>query len=110
MNEIIYDHLFPLAGVMFAALIGGFISFVNLISSKENKVSELGREWIDSLRNSISQYISMVFYISLLYENKYENKPDNLEVMKNLEEPYSKMNMAYNNVIFRINGGCPKLR
>lgn len=47
-----------MAGVMFAAIVGGFFSFVSLISSKEQKVSEFRQQWIDGLRDELSTLFS----------------------------------------------------
>jgi len=91
---------------MFAAIVAGFFSFVNLISSKENKVSEFRQDWINSLRSSISQYIASLFYLSTLYKHYLEKdaaKRDKFEMTKGIEQIYSKVNVAYNDIIFRIN-------
>lgn len=45
-------------GVITAALLTGFFSFVNMVSAKENKVSEFRLSWVDGLRNEIAEYIS----------------------------------------------------
>lgn len=45
-------------GVITAALLTGFFSFMNMVSSKENKVSEFRLAWIDGLRNEIAEHIS----------------------------------------------------
>lgn len=45
-------------GVITAALLGGLFSFANMVSSKENKVSEFRLSWADGLRNEIAEYIS----------------------------------------------------
>lgn len=45
-------------GAMLAALIAGFFSFLNLVSAKENKVSEFRLSWIDGLREEIACYTS----------------------------------------------------
>lgn len=43
-------------GAVLAALIAGFFSFLNLVSSKENKVSEFRLSWINGLREEIASY------------------------------------------------------
>ncbi|MEQ1512834.1 MAG: hypothetical protein ABL934_09165 [Lysobacteraceae bacterium] len=43
-----------------AALIAGFFSYSNIISSKENKVSEFRLSWLNELRNEIADYTSAV--------------------------------------------------
>lgn len=47
-------------GVITAALLAGFFSFLNLISAKENKVSEFRLAWVDGLREEISIYTAAV--------------------------------------------------
>lgn len=52
--------LYVAAGAILAAVITGFFSFVNLVSSKENKISEFRLAWVDGLRNEISEYSAAV--------------------------------------------------
>lgn len=93
-------------GVMFAAIVGGFFSLMNLVSSKEQKVSEFRQDWINSLRESISSYIASLYYLSTLYKHYVEQHPDKknrFEMTKGVEETYSQVNKMYNDIIFRIN-------
>lgn len=107
MEDILYKNLIVIIGVMFAAIVGGFFSFLSLINSKETKISEFRQDWINSLRNSIAQYISSIYYLSTLYElyqqqNK-EEKISRFEMSKGIENTYSKINTSYNDILFRIN-------
>lgn len=43
-------------GASLAALVTGFFSFLNMISAKENKVSEFRLAWIDGLRDEVAEY------------------------------------------------------
>jgi hypothetical protein len=65
-------------GAIAAALVAGFFSFLNLVSSKENKVSEFRQSWIDGIRNEIAIYnaalLSLVRFRSI--EDKFENERD----------------------------------
>ena len=47
-------------GAVIAALITGFWSFINLIISKDQKVSEFRQAWIDGLRAESSDYVGLV--------------------------------------------------
>lgn len=47
-------------GAVFAALLAGFFSFVNLVSAKENKVSEFRLNWIDGLRNEVAEFSAAI--------------------------------------------------
>lgn len=48
--------IFVAFGVVTAALLAGFFSFLNLVSAKENKVSEFRLAWVDGLREEIATY------------------------------------------------------
>ena len=52
--------LYIAIGAIIAALIAGFFSFLNLVSSKENKVSEFRQAWIDGIRSEIACYAAAV--------------------------------------------------
>ncbi|WP_422421413.1 hypothetical protein [Pseudomonas sp. GZD-222] len=52
--------VFVALGVITAALLTGFFSFMNMVSAKENKVSEFRLSWVDGLRNEIAEYTSAV--------------------------------------------------
>jgi hypothetical protein len=106
LEELVLKNTITMLGVMFAAIIGGFFSLMNLVSSKEQKVSEFRQSWIDSLRESISSYIASLYYLTTLYKHYAEQHPekkDRFEMTKSIEETYSQVNKMYNDIIFRIN-------
>lgn len=47
-------------GVVIAALLAGFFSYLTLISAKENKVSEFRLVWLDGLRDEISDFTAAI--------------------------------------------------
>ena len=55
------------------AFIAGIVSFIGLVISKENKISEFRQTWIDELRKDISDYIAYTdkhsFYYKLTSQN-----------------------------------------
>lgn len=51
-------------GALMAALITGFFSYANMISAKENKVSEFRRDWIEGLRSDIANYTAATQFLS----------------------------------------------
>lgn len=69
-------------GTLLASLIAGVFSYLNLIASKENKVSEFRLNWIDGLRNEIAELTSGVQNISLIttYWDGHSNLDDNPEL------------------------------
>lgn len=106
MEEALGKNALVLLGAMFAALVAGFFSFMNLVATKESKVSEFRQQWIDALRCSISCYISSLAYLSVLYKHHGERgneKKDKFEMARDVEDVYAKVNKSYNDIIFRIN-------
>ena len=57
---------FPLAyATVIAALITAVVSFVNLIISKEQKVSEFRQTWIDALREDLAEFSAQARLIAI---------------------------------------------
>ncbi|WP_414931060.1 hypothetical protein [Vibrio europaeus] len=54
------NTLFVAIGAVVAALITSGVSLVNLVISKESKVSEFRREWVSSLQDDISELLGKV--------------------------------------------------
>ncbi|KAE9642967.1 hypothetical protein [Pseudomonas sp. PB106] len=59
-NLTIPPTIYIAFGVVTAALLTGFFSFLNMVSAKENKVSEFRLAWVDGLREEIADYTSAV--------------------------------------------------
>lgn len=59
-NALIPGTVYVAIGAIIAALLTGFFSFLNLVSSKENKVSEFRLAWIDGLRDEIAIFTAAV--------------------------------------------------
>lgn len=51
-------------GVITAALLAGFFSFLNMVSTKENKVSEFRLSWVDGLRDEIAEFTAALHVLS----------------------------------------------
>ncbi|WP_156943089.1 hypothetical protein [Pseudogulbenkiania sp. MAI-1] len=59
-SSAIPPTIYVAIGALLAALITGFFSFLNLVSAKENKVSEFRLSWVDGLREEIASYTAAV--------------------------------------------------
>lgn len=92
-------------GVVTAALIAGFFSFLNLVISKEQKVSEFRQEWIDKLRDDVSQYISSISFLAVSHLNKnIANENVSIhEYTKSIEAYYDSSSRTYTSIYLRIN-------
>jgi hypothetical protein len=53
----------PILGPIVAAVIAGAVAFLASVFSKEQKTSEFRQAWIDSLRNDLSELISITLQI-----------------------------------------------
>lgn len=60
ISTTIPPTIYVAIGAILAAVIAGFFSFANLVSSKENKISEFRLSWIDGLRDEIAEYSASV--------------------------------------------------
>ncbi|MCT7541246.1 hypothetical protein [Aliarcobacter cryaerophilus] len=49
------------------AIIAGFVSFIGLVITKEQKISEFRQAWIESLRNDIAELMSAINHFELAY-------------------------------------------
>lgn len=75
-------------GAVSAAVIAGFFSFVNLISAKENKVSEFRQSWIDGLRMEVSQFAAAIHDLARLKSVEKNNDLTTKEYHELAAEPY----------------------
>jgi hypothetical protein len=96
----ISPSLFVPIGAVLAALVAGFFSFLNLVSSKENKVSEFRLAWIDGLRNEISLYTSALQELVRLANLEDSLKPLKTPVTeKNEIAWHEQFTQAYNRAV-----------
>src|SRR5438105_3300254 len=50
----------PILGPVVAAIIAGAVAFLASVFSKEQKTSEFRQAWIDSVRNDLAEFISIL--------------------------------------------------
>ena len=75
LSNIPLPLLVPIGAVL-AASITGAISFVSLVTSKEQKISEFRQAWIDAFRSELADFSSQARRVSL------EHIPVNLKALK----------------------------
>jgi hypothetical protein len=94
-------------GAILAALIGGLFSYLALVITKENKVSELRQKWIDELREEMAALLTsvrLVYYKNMLLIEKYKGEavpPE--EAGKSITEHYEPGIIALNKIRLRLN-------
>lgn len=103
MENLPSQLLIPI-GAVTAALIAGFFSFLNLVISKEQKVSEFRQAWIDKLRDDLCKYVAAIRYLSSA--NKVwegAGHPDQLRHFETMRPTVDSASQAYNSIVLRIN-------
>ncbi|MCC4310272.1 hypothetical protein LL252_17005 [Alcanivorax marinus] len=105
MDFLPVNILIP-AGVICAALVAGAFSFVSLVLSKEQQVSELRQKWIDALREDISRYISALVATEEIYWAMEERYGDDIDVLSRSIETrslHTELSISYSNIMMRLN-------
>lgn len=87
-------------GAIVAAVVGGIITLLGLIISKEQKTSEFRQAWIDALRGEIASYITSVNAIVDAIAVDYDGHAKKVEALSPL---YAAMNTATFNIMLRLN-------
>lgn len=105
--------VFVALGVITAALLTGVFSIMNMVSAKENKVSEFRLAWIDGLREEIAEYASAAQELSRAYKpERFKALPDHtakeshelqIEFFKETREPYARAVENLTKIQLRLN-------
>lgn len=104
--DAIPTSAFIAVGAIAAALIAGFFSFLNLITSKEQKISEFRQQWINELRQEIADFTAAVTYLSIAYDAyraKHPEDKDRLEFYDSVRESYERVVGTFTSISLRIN-------
>jgi hypothetical protein len=99
MDNLPLQALIPI-GVVTAALIAGFFSLLNLIISKEQKVSEFRQQWIDSLRQELSDHMAALVSLSSILEDGNSKDKESLKIESDLRQ---KIASTFISIKLRIN-------
>jgi len=100
------SQAFVAIGAVAAALVAGFFSFLNLVTSKEQKVSEFRQTWIDELRQEIARYTAAVTFLSMsysAYKDKNQKDKDIFKFYETVRESYEQIVHAYTSISLRVN-------
>lgn len=90
-------------GAVLAALVAGFFSFLNLVSAKENKVSEFRLSWIDGLRNDISTHTAAVQALARIESFKTVGFDSPKDWFVTSEDTYRNAVESLTNIALRLN-------
>lgn len=100
-------------GVITAALLTGFFSIMNMVSAKENKVSEFRLAWVDGLRNEIAEYNSAAQelyrarnpakFTGENFHSEVEKHQLEIEFFKETREAYARASENLSKIQLRLN-------
>ncbi|WP_338890376.1 hypothetical protein [Aeromonas rivipollensis] len=105
MLEIPASALIPV-GVVSASVIAGTFSFINLVLSKDQKISEFRQSWIDSFRNDLADFCGNLITMVDIQEKRSRAKTRGQEPEfsdKDLKDLLTSTASAYTRVLLRLN-------
>ena len=105
MNSNSVNWLIP-AGAITAAIVAGLFSFLNLVLSKEQKVSELRQAWIDGLREDLASYfaaLGAITYINDVFRHQHGKTLNYVDLSEALKEPLKDVGISINRILLRLN-------
>lgn len=77
--QAIPTNLYAPIGTVFAACIGGTISFLALVISKENEVSKFRQGWIDGMHSDIAKFLSTTEALAVILDKYNKNDAEKAE-------------------------------
>jgi len=104
-------QVFIAVASIIAALVAGSFSFLSLVISKEQKISEFRQEWIDSVRREVSELVAATHHIHYYLEShRFDMKKTaqaastrQAVVASDLRESYEAFARAFSSLELRIN-------
>lgn len=87
-------------GAIAAALIGGLLTFLGLVASKENKISEFRQAWIDAVRQDLAKMIASANAIRGASSVGFTTKED---LFKAIEKHFVDINQSSASIRLRLN-------
>lgn len=97
-----YKFVLPIIGPVVAAIIASIITFVVAVLSKESKISEFRRDWIESLRQESADYLSTVMFL-MADVSFAERKGINIqEVISSKSEQVIRLHSLHYSIVLRL--------
>lgn len=101
--ENIPPTIYIAAGAIVAALISGLLSFINLTIAKDQKISEFRQEWINSLREEVSELVGLLTKMTTSWTfSKSEGKTgpnfilENIDTIKHIDNLIAQITLRLN--------------
>lgn len=97
-----YKYLLPVIGPVVAAIIASIIAFVVAVLSKESKISEFRRDWIESLRQESADYLSTVMFMMADVSFAERKGEDVQELISARSEQVIKLHSLHFSIVLRL--------
>lgn len=114
MGDPMIETLFLIVGGVLVALVAGCFSYLNLVVSKEQKISEFRDRWINSLRDEIAAYVAGMSHLastfSLFKQSKKPAAPSASERLTFISANaalYEQVRNSATRIVLRINPNDP---
>jgi hypothetical protein len=107
MSTVSGHWIVPVSAII-VAFIAGLFSFLNLVLSKEQKVSELRQAWIDGLREDLAAHIAAVFAVKYLvdaYQYQHGRRLKYVDLAEAISEPHLQASTTFHRILLRLNPG-----
>lgn len=100
------NEAWPLFTAVAAALVGGAVTFIATVLSKEQKTSEFRQAWIDALREDLANFASTILVVNDVIQIRFKSGED----LKSIERALAKdvtdiksIEITKLRVLFRLN-------
>jgi len=108
--EIAPIQFYSAMGAIIAALIAGFLSLLSLVTSKDQKISELRHQWIADFRKELSELNAEVSY-SMFWVEEFHKDPANRDknpyFERTFKSAYLSISNSYTSLSLRIDSKGP---
>jgi len=97
-------------GAIIAALIAGVFSYLNLVISKEQKVSEFRQAWINELRQEISRYVAAIIFLAQANDTWEKDTSRTVawhDHFMAMQPSVDSASVAYTSIVLRLNPEDP---
>lgn len=101
MNSL--SHFAGSIGTIVAALVGGGITYLVAVFTKESKVSEFRQNWIDGLREDAAKFIGIWYYVAAELELVPSAEFSTREFWRSMKDEFMQMEVLQARIVLRLN-------
>ncbi|UJL43895.1 hypothetical protein KDH10_001268 [Shewanella vesiculosa] len=94
--------IYPALATLIAALLVFVYSFVNLLVSKDQKITEFRQDWINSIREEIAYVVATLGFLATQAE-RYKKEENKEKFLENSLEQFHDMAQHFHKIQLRLN-------